>query len=305
MYISRGFDPNDGDYVAIFDTSGQPTNVWRVSTHAMPSGGSDYCQMRGAILTPSRVWFGANAEGEHPIRAYYVDAPLADIGSMAAPIAEMHDSQLNTASDDAMALQQVGGIVTMVYDRVDGTTDVLGGASGPTLNIPMAYPVNQSAIFVQAPDLIHWQGAIWNHATHATEPLIVPPAGQAVLSLRSDGQTLVWWQAPVSTDGEGINPAGDLWVAPFATSKSGVVARKLRTGGPQVSVDQGVAGSGYYAVLGRDNNVHVYRLSDGHHWAFAPPPPIYEFYYVDETYVVLATTDGIIRQEIAALGAGD
>jgi hypothetical protein len=304
MYISRGFDPNDGDYVAFFDTSGQPTNVWRVSTHAMPSGGSDYCQMRGAILTPSRVWFGANAEGEHPIRAYYVDAPLADIGSVAAPIAEMHDSQLNTASDDAMALQQVGG-VTMVYDRIDGTTDVLGGAGATTLNIPMAYPVNQSAIFVQAPDLIHWQGAIWNHATHATEPLIVPPAGQAVLSLRSDGQTLVWWQAPISTDGEGINPAGDLWVAPFATTKSGVVARKLRTGGPQVGVDDAVVGSGYYGVLGRDLQIHVYRLADGRHWSFAPQVDPSQLYYIDETYVVYRSGDSVIRQDITVLGAGD
>ena len=116
----------------------------------------------------------------------------------------------------------------------------------------------------------------------------------------------MWWEAPVASVGYGVNPAGDLFTAPFVTSRSAVVKTKIRSAGPQVSIDDGIAGSGYYAVAGRDAQIHIYRLSDGHHWTVAIPPvgPVY-FYYVDETYLVYSAGLHVLRQEIAALGPGD
>ena len=203
-------------------------------------------------------------------------------------------------------MQMFGGLSNMVYDRLDGVTYTVGDFLSTRANVTLPQPSGQSAIFVQSADGINWQGGVWTHATHAIAPLIVPPAGNAVISFRTDGQTLVWWEAPLATDPYGANPAGDLFTAPFVTSRSAIVKTRIRAAGPEVSIDSGVAGSGYYAVVGRDAQIHIYRLSDGHHWAVAIPPvggviP----YYIDETYLVYSASLHVLRQEIAALGPGD
>ena len=303
VVFERGFEPQEGEYAAVYEADGSPSLAWRVVIPP-PPGGIVGCQVARLLLTPSRVWFGGQSV-EPPYHSYYVQASYSNISSVSHHINQEQSSQRQAASENALALQPLGAATTLVYDRIDRTTDVLGVANGAELYIPMVYPVNESAIFLQASDLIHWQGWIWNHATHATEALIVPPNGQAVLAFASDGTTLAWVQAPLAPDASTPNPTGDIWTAPFATSRAAVVAHQLRSGSTG-AVQGSIAGDGYYIPATFDGMYNVYRLSDGHHWSFTPSPAADGLYYVGDKYLVYSDGGyGIIRQEIAALGPGD
>ena len=305
MVLERTFEPEEGEYAVVYAADNTPMLAWRVVIPSPPSG-PVACQVTRPILTASRMWFGGQSE-EPPYRSYYADGSVPRMATLTHHINQEQSSQLQAASiGAALALQPLGGLTTLVYDRIDRTTDVLGVDHGVELNIPMVYPVNESAIFLQAKDRSSWQGWIWNHATHTTEPLIVAPAGQVVVSLASDGTTLAWIQSPPQAAPPLPSQPGDLWTAPFATSQAGVVATKIRPS-PPGAIDGSVASHGYYAPGTDDLLYHVYRLSDGHHWSFTPSPAASGVYYVDDTYVVYSDGGyGIIRQEIAAaLGPGD
>ena len=127
-----------------------------------------------------------------------------------------------------------------------------------------------------------------------------------VLGFASDGTTLAWVQAPLAPDASTPNPAGDIWTAPFATSRAAVVAHQLRSGSTRAVKRSDRWRPDTTSLPPSTGMYNVYRLSDGHHWSFTPIAGASGVYYVDDTYVVYSYGGyGIIRQEIAALGPGD
>lgn len=69
-----------------------------------------------------------------------------------------------------------------------------------------------------------------------------------------------------------------------------------------------MAGSGYYAFYSSDDHIHIYRLSDAHHWEFALAEgmgPMGEMSFLDEKYLWFTTKAGSYRQRLATLGPGD
>jgi hypothetical protein len=124
----------------------------------------------------------------------------------------------------------------------------------------------------------------------------------------------------VTQDYQDIIP-GELWASPFVTSEDALEPRKVRGDVPSTSIwAAGKAiGGGYYAVVEQHegstepNRLHVYRLSDGRHWLVRSPPGVQpgDVLSIDQEtvwYRALSSnfaTTSIVRQELAALGAGD
>ncbi|MEJ7729802.1 MAG: hypothetical protein WKG00_11340 [Polyangiaceae bacterium] len=103
-------------------------------------------------------------------------------------------------------------------------------------------------------------------------------------------------------------PQGDLWTSPFAETTAELVPTKRRPA-PIVGEVPAVIGQGFYGLFsGSDSLIHVYRLSDMHHWSFSHPQPDWpfrDFGYIDDTWVVFQTMAGIFRQRLDSLGSGD
>lgn len=162
-------------------------------------------------------------------------------------------------------------------------------------------------------------GWLWTPDRGLESLLNVP--GWALLSLLSDGNELAWVQVPGGIADKGD---GELWKSPFSLTSTGLApvkvadVRQVTTGNPKM-------GGGNYALIENAPNsyegvLHVYRLSDGHHWEL-PRLPNYSkpgdpslvvpirIIRVTETDVwwvgapqVGKTNHTIVRQSLAAIG---
>jgi hypothetical protein len=277
--------------VAVFDPDGTPLVVWRTQG----------CSPLLPRVTPERVWFGAQYGFNPP--SYLVETyDKVTTATALLPIETL--SQLQDANDSTLALEGVNGNVLTIYDRVRGTVKSF---DGPGLSNKVAQPVGDVALFQMYAAFEQPEGWIWRRATQDIEPL-VQPVGEYVADILSDGSTIVWIQVPPKEPSAEFWPQGDLWTSPFAETKAALVPTKRRPA-PIVGDVPAIVGEGYYALFSAgDQLLHVYRLSDMHHWSFASPPQAFDFWdfgYIDDTWVYYQTVGGVFRQRLDALGPGD
>lgn len=276
--------------VAVFEVDGTPMVVWRTQG----------CAPMQPRLTPDRVWFGVQNGFATPS---YLHVPYDALASAAdlVPIATL--SQLQDANDSTLAIEGVNGNILTIYDRLANTTKEF---NGPGLSNKVAQPVGDVAFFISFAAFEQPEGWIWRRATQNIEPL-VQPTGEYVVDIVSDGSTIVWMQVPPKEPWADFWPQGDLWTSPFAETKAALVPAKRRPA-PVVGEVPSTIGQGYYAVYSlSDLLVHVYRLSDMHHWSFLPPPAFdfYDLGYIDDTWLFYQMRGGVFRQRLDALGPGD
>ncbi|MEJ7731035.1 MAG: hypothetical protein WKG00_17695 [Polyangiaceae bacterium] len=274
----------------MFESSGEAMVVWRTQG----------CSPMQPRLTPDRVWFGVQ-NGFNP--PSYLVEPYDSLSSATAILPVSTLSQLQGANDSTLALEGVNGNILTIYDRLSATTKSF---DGPGLSNKVAQPVGDAAFFVHFAAFEQPDCWVWRRATQDIEPL-VQPAGEYVVDILSDGSTIVWLQVPPKDPWADFWPQGDLWTSPFAETKAGLVPTKRRPA-PIVGDVPATIGEGYYALFsGSDLRVHVYRLSDMHHWSFEPPPAsdFYDLGYIDDTWLYYQMRGGVFRQRLDALGPGD
>lgn len=275
----------------VFETDGTPLAVWRTQG----------CSPLLPRVTPERVWFGAQ-NGFNPPSYLVATYDKLSTATSLLPIETL--SQLQEANDSTLALEGVNGNVLTIYDRV---RDTVKSFDGPGLSNTLAQPVGDVALFQMYAAFEQPEAWIWRRTTQDIEPL-VQPAGEYVVDILSDGSTMVWIQVPPKEPSAEFWPQGDLWTSPFAETKAALVPTKRRPA-PIVGDVPTIVGQGHYALFsGSDTLIHVYRLSDMHHWSFASPPQAYDFWdlgYIDDTWVYYQTVGGLFRQRLDALGPGD
>jgi hypothetical protein len=277
---------------AVYDEAGKPLVAWR----------ADACALIVPALTPNRVWMGALSETQ----TRWIVEPYDKLATTSVTANVKVDYQGYAANDSVLGLWGPSGTTATIFDRLSDTVKTFGPPPGIAFYQP--YPVNDSALMRQYPEFGRAEGWIWNHSTNTTIPLVQPGNAISVADFKSDGTTLIWVEGTLPIDMMGHYPSADLWTSPFATEKSGIVAKKRRAL-PVLGQVSSHANAGFYALYSMgDKMVHVYRLSDAMHWAFKPPPSSLDFYdvsYVDEHYVWYQTFANIYRQAISALGPGD
>jgi hypothetical protein len=162
-------------------------------------------------------------------------------------------------------------------------------------------------------------GWLWTPERGLESLLNVP--GQALLSLLSDGDELAWVQIPGGIADKGD---GELWKSSFSLTSTGLAPVKVADVRAATLGRNHKMGGGNYALLetgpsSYEGKLHVYRLSDGHHWEL-PRLPNYNkpgdpslivpvrALRVTETEVwwlgapqVGVTNHTIVRQSLAAL----
>lgn len=277
---------------AFFDEMGHPFAAYRAI---------DPCYMLNPLLTPTRLWFGVLTFGPS---TYTVGSYDQIASPTVTPVDFM--SQGQSADDDLLALWLIDGLSTLIYDRVSNESFwIQGGGPGSGSGYAQPFVVNGNAIVRYYPAFEKPQAWIWTRKKKVMEPLIQPQP-EVISDFRSDGQTLVWVQNPPKpVQGQGSYPPGNLWTSPFATSPADLQPKMRR---PVPVVGESIAGGGYYAFYSSDKHIHVYRLSDAHHWDFALSPGMSNFFdmsFIDEKYIWFNTRLGEYRQPLNTLGPGD
>ncbi|MBI4702881.1 MAG: hypothetical protein HY744_17325 [Deltaproteobacteria bacterium] len=239
------------------------------------------------------------------VMAAYVVAPYAQLASASTTVPFSGASQWAWASDDTLVLWGMDGMHVTVYDRLSDVAKTFPSAEWPKFGF--TYWVGAD-VLVGCYNKYSWpEICVWRRATHSIEPLLPPAPGEVVPDAQSDGQTLVWIQAP---PGKPPWEQGHIWTSPYATSKKGLVPEKRRPAPVVGSWRMSVANEGYYAV-GDEAGLNIYRLSDMHHWAFPIPPQDagvgepHALSYVDADELWYWTDASVIRQRLDALGPGD
>ncbi len=288
----------------VYDVDGAPMAVWRVAE-------SHGCSIVRPILGRERLWLGAQGLTEKTgARAAYITEPLDALGSAGCTLPIDMPSQGQAASDDVLALWGLNGINVALYDRKASTWKQFGNVNQDVFWLPQ--PVGRAALVRHYQQPEHAQAWMWNGATGAMQQLIAT-GNDIVPDVQSDGETLVWVRTPPKSVPESeLYPQGDLWTSPFATTPSGLTPKKRRPAPLVSGGGNSAAGEGFYAVVSyADLSVHVYRLSDAHHWSFpfqTPPslmPSFRGVVYVDKDEVWYITESSIYRQRLDALGPGD
>jgi hypothetical protein len=275
----------------IFDPEGKPIVAFRGLRNCVATR-----VMQGAQWT----WFGVQPFG---VGSSYI----------VAPINQWHDptkipldagSQWQSADDEIIALWLGDGSTNLIYDRLSEQSYLLN-KPGPGAGYAQPFVVNGNVIVRYYPAFEKPEAWIWSGKTKKVEP-IVQPAPDIISDFRSDGKTLVWVQNPPKpVQGQGNYPPGDLWTSPFATTKAELKPKKHRA---VPIVGESMAGGGYYAFWSADDHIHIYRLSDAHHWEFVLSESMglmFEMSYLDEKYLWFTTRRGTYRQPLSTLGPGD
>jgi len=129
--------------------------------------------------------------------------------------------------------------------------------------------------------------------------------------------TLVWMTGVAPFDAKGYFPTAYLYTAPFTDDPATLTPTRVRTfqNGMPATVHQGIAGQGYYVFQrGKDQRLHLFRLSDGHHWKVMPPDGLGAIWPMEidaENVAYWAGPPGVgqpwglVMQRIDALGPGD
>jgi Uma2 family endonuclease len=239
----------------VYDEAGKPVIAWRANE----------CALVVPILTPNRVWMGAQSETQ----ASWIVEPYEELAKAALVANVKAEYQGYAANDIALGLWGPSGNTMVMFDRLAGMAKTFGPSPG--LGFYQPYPVNESALMRQFPEFGRAEGWIWNRQSNAALPLLQPGNSISVLDVKSDGSTLAWVEAKLPFDMNGLYQSADLWTSPFATDKSGIVATKRRAL-PALGEVLSHVSDGFYALYAfGDKMVHVYRLSDARHWAFNPP----------------------------------
>jgi len=161
-------------------------------------------------------------------------------------------------------------------------------------------------------------GWVWTRANGTA--MLVDPGKTLMFDMRADSSTLVWIQAVANSIYEPATST-EIWSSPFSASATQLTPKKLRDG-PSTTVDPDShrLGGGYYAVLEgvpndfKPKRVHIYRLSDGHHWVVPPRSGVVfgAVAYVDSEEVWIVGVQGdknfvrtLVRQKLIELGPGD
>ncbi|WP_437853354.1 hypothetical protein [Sorangium sp. So ce363] len=294
LYIRRLGERRTG----VYETDGKPLAAWRHKT----------CIPTVPAVGHERVWLGAQRVSvEAPASAYLVSA-YGDLATASQPIPVDMPSHGLEASDDTLVLSGLDGGTITIYDRNSNQAGVFGlttGGDAPSLG--QMFPAGDSAVGVAFFEVNTPEAWIWNRQTRAAEPLLRAPSPRVIADIKSDGQTLVWLEAGPASDDELYGPS-TLWTSPFAAASEALVPKSRRPG-PRIGYRISAAGEGFYAVYAiGENLIHVYRLSDAHHWSFTTPPElstILDIAYVDAREVWVWVRGGVVRQAISELGPGD
>ncbi len=289
---------------AIYDENMKPLVAWR----------GDECGANLLQWTPKHVCLSLGQGLDPTIEAFLSPADLT--GSPIAVYAKESTVPIS-CNEDLFIASSLGGIP---YLR-DLGTGLVRWIQFPDGQATDAVPVGPRAFFVlmgydnQGHDKL--TGWVWKRPD--TLEQLVDAGSEMVYDIRSDGETLVWVQT-TSTSVFDVAP-GTLWTSPFATSASEVHGTARRAV-PSISLAPSTkaANQGYYAFIevsptdsGYDRSVHVYRLSDAHHWHVPTIPDVMPadviFLDAEEVWYLGTTLNGarstIIRMRLEALGAGD
>ncbi|WP_437977364.1 hypothetical protein WMF11_10500 [Sorangium sp. So ce295] len=296
----------------VYDADGTPLAAWRYKdlepTVPETNPRQEYCIPTVPSVGHERVWLGAQRVSvEAPGSAYLVSGYDA-LATASQPIPVDAPSHGLYTTDDTLALSGPGSGTVNIYDRISGQAKRFGRQSGNDApSFRQMVPVGDHVLGLATLEDATSEGWIWSRQTHTVEPLLRAESPRVIADVKSDGQTLVWLEAEPYSD-DGLYGASSLWTSPFAATKAALAPEERRPG-PIIGYPISAAGEGFYAVyaIGEDV-IHVYRLSDAHHWSFTTPPELFAIQniaHVDSREVWVWVRGGIVRQAISGLGAGD
>ncbi|WP_236644302.1 hypothetical protein [Sorangium cellulosum] len=296
----------------VYDADGRPLAAWRFRdlepTVPAADPQPEYCIPTVPSVGHERVWLGAMRVSVGAPAAAYLVSGYDALATASQPIPVDALSQGLHTSDDTFALSGPGPGTINIYDRISNQAKTFGRQSGNDApSFRQMYPVGDHALGLAVFEVGTSEGWIWNRRTHTIEPLLRAEPPRVVADIKSDGQTLVWLEAEPYSD-DGLYGASSLWTSPFAATKADLAPKKRREG-PIIGYPLSAAGEGFYAVYAIGEKViHVYRLSDAHHWSFKTPPELFDIQdiaHVDSREVWVWVPGGIVRQAISELGPGD
>ncbi len=296
----------------VYDADGRPLAAWRFRdlepTVPEADPKPEYCIPTVPSVGHERVWLGAQRVSVGTPASAYLVSGYDALATASQPIPVDALSQGLHTSDDTFALSGPGPGTVNIYDRVGNQAKRFGRQSGNDApSFGQMYPVGDHALGLAVFEVGTSEGWIWNRRTHTIEPLLRAEPPRVVADIKSDGQTLVWLEAEPYSD-DGLYGASSLWTSPFAATKADLAPKKRREG-PIIGYPISAAGEGFYAVYAIGEKViHVYRLSDAHHWSFKTPPELFDIQdiaHVDSREVWVWVPGGIVRQAISELGPGD
>ncbi len=281
-------------HTVIYDATGKPVMVWRIADP------KTNCALSAPLLTASRVWVSAS-DVDNGLLTRYLVAGYDELLTKDTVLPMTQTKQEMVANDDTLMFWGLGGNPLIIYDRLSGVATDFGGAAYPSYT--WGKPLGDSALLrcYFAPEQPN--GCIWKRSTNTIKPFIQPGNGEIVPLLATDGQTLVWVQ---TSPGNETWPAGWFYTSPFVTEAQNIVPTKRRPS-PEMGLSELNAAEGFMAFSnGASTAIHVYRLSDMHHWSFsAPDVAAYGIPHIDKGEVWYDAVKTLARQQISALGPGD
>jgi hypothetical protein len=210
------------------------------------------------------------------------------------------------ANDDLLATWTADGQYSTVYDRASGKTYTFGEPGKTVTSLPLV--AGGGAFFMCMIDVVEPSACAWDRASGKFSTLIPATATHAIPASRSDGKTLVWVRAEKPQKADGGWTSAEIWSSPFATTAADLKPTKLADA-PSLGYPTTYVNDGYYSLVGDTWHVHVYRLSDMHHWATRPPieqnGTALRVLYVDSKTVWYMNEGYVVRQDLDALGPGD
>ena len=288
----------------IFAADGTPEIIWRVSSDNVKKG----CLLSAPLLASAHAWLvGGNVLGG---RKLLLGAPYADVTTATATAAasQIVAEGKEIATNEVFA-GRLGGRIQFV-ERQSGASHVFGGPDIGSYGQPRF--VDDDTALVQCLYAYNRPKAcLWTRSQPEVMTKLIDPPGEVVPVVATDGETLVWVQNPAIDQPGGGYPQGDIWTSPYTANPAAIVPTK-RVPAPPMNWDaRVVAGAGYFALGTMDLKVHVYRLSDMHHWSFDWPE--YEVLALlriegTEVWYMTGAVDvyrGIVRQSIEARGPGE
>lgn len=285
----------------VYDETGTPMVAWRTKNHL-------HCGFYVPTVTTDRVWFGAyNTDVMASISAF-VAPTWSELATVSSTIPITGGAQTWRAGKDLAVFWMIDGRTIQIYDLAAQQTYSYGDAS-----VAYGYPElsGDHVVAYATPFGYDRQVGVWSRATKTMQVVYAPVFPDQVVNVHTDGQTLAWVVQP------GPQLDGALWTSPLADTAQGLVPAARRPLARMPS-QLNAANQDRYALVSLkpwmqpgpgDNRVHVYRLSDAHHWSFAAPDKwlwgYWDVMYLDAEYVFFHGPGPLARQRMAALGPGD
>jgi len=292
-------DDHPWPHYAIFDANGPALAVWR------SSGAVTGCLSFPPAVSRNRVWYGvldfdsgATAYIHPTYDELMVVSSTFDIGT---------STQRMRGSDSIATMWGMTGNTMTIYDRLAATAQTFGSISYPQYKdaVPMDGGVLLRCHLPAYPD--HPQACIWTQETKVVESFITVEGGVVPMVAR-DGNSLVWIEASGTELPDNTWASPVFYKSPYANKYSALQPQSLGPA-PPVRVPPLVANDGYIALnVFAEKKIHIYRISDWHHWSFDWPASagkVWDVLYVDSAEVWLYGQLNLVRQELTALGPGE